>query len=61
MNNETALSFYKNLDFHIQSTAIDYYQRLKPSEAYLLQDKFNKSLSNQQTSAIPPITAIQIK
>jgi len=61
INNETALSFYKHLGFHIQSTATDYYQCLEPPDAYLLQRKFNKSLSNQQTSAIPSITAIQIK
>jgi hypothetical protein len=61
INNETALSFYKKFDFEIQSTATDYYQRLEPSDAYLLERKFKKSLSNQQTSAILPLTAIQVK
>jgi len=58
INNETALSFYTKFDFKIQSTAIDYYQRLEPSDAYLLERKFKKSLSNQQISAIPLLTFI---
>jgi len=53
--------YYNKFDFEIQSTAIDYYQRLERSDAYLLERKFNKSLSNQQTSATSLLTAIEVK
>jgi hypothetical protein len=60
INNETALSFYKKFSFEIISTATDYYQRLEPSDAYLLERKFNKSLSNEQISTKLPLTAINV-
>jgi hypothetical protein len=60
INNETALSFYEKFAFEIISTATDYYQRLEPSDAYLLERKLNKSLSNEQISTIPSLTAINV-
>jgi hypothetical protein len=46
--------------FEIISTANDYYRRLEPSDAYLLERKFNRSLSNEQISIIPssPVTNV---
>ena len=46
-NNQTALSFYKKFGFEVISTAADYYQRLVPSDAYLLERKLNKSSSQE--------------
>jgi hypothetical protein len=60
INNETALSFYKKFSFEIVSLATDYYQRLEPSDAYLLERKFNKSLSNEQISAKIPLATLNI-
>jgi len=60
INNETALAFYKKFAFEIISTTTDYYRRLEPSDAYLLERKFNKSLSNEQISIIPLLTATNV-
>ncbi|UJR15407.1 hypothetical protein I4U23_002354 [Adineta vaga] len=49
INNETALSFYKKFGFQIISTATEYYRRLEPSDAYLLERPFKKSATNEQT------------
>ncbi|CAF0824203.1 unnamed protein product [Adineta steineri] len=58
INNETALAFYKKFAFEIISTATDYYRRLEPSDAYLLERKLNKSLSNEHISTTSPLTVI---
>ncbi|CAF1055969.1 unnamed protein product [Rotaria sp. Silwood1] len=51
VNNETALSFYKKFGFQIISTAVEYYRRLEPSDAYLLERSLKKTSSNEQTSS----------
>ncbi|CAF0968946.1 unnamed protein product [Adineta steineri] len=58
INNETALAFYKKFAFEIISTATDYYRRLEPSDAYLLERKLNKSLSNEHISTTSPLSVI---
>ncbi|CAF0966478.1 unnamed protein product [Adineta steineri] len=58
INNETALAFYKKFAFEIISTATDYYRRLEPSDAYLLERKLNKSLTNEHISTTSPLTVI---
>ncbi|CAF4662971.1 unnamed protein product, partial [Didymodactylos carnosus] len=37
INNETALSFYKKVGFQIVSTATEYYRRLEPCDAFVLE------------------------
>ena len=51
VNNETALSFYKKFGFEIISTATEYYRRLEPSDAYLLEHSFKKLSSNEQATS----------
>jgi N-alpha-acetyltransferase 50 len=51
VNNETALSFYKKFGFEIISTANEYYRRLEPCDAYLLERSLKKTSSNESTTA----------
>ncbi|CAF0860187.1 unnamed protein product [Adineta ricciae] len=60
IDNYTALSFYKKFGFEIVSKAMDYYRRLEPSDAYLLERKFKKPLSNEQISTISPSTITNV-
>jgi len=57
VNNETALSFYKKFGFQIISTATEYYRRLEPCDAYLLERSLKKTSSNEQTSS--PTSSVQ--
>ena len=57
MNNDTALSFYKKFGFEIISTATEYYRRLEPCDAYLLERSLKKGTINEQTTS--PTTAVQ--
>ncbi|UJR31294.1 hypothetical protein I4U23_018792 [Adineta vaga] len=54
INNQTALSFYKKFGFEIVSKATDYYRRLEPSDAYLLERQFKKPSSDEQISTTSP-------
>ncbi|CAF0961154.1 unnamed protein product [Adineta ricciae] len=56
INNETALAFYKKFGFQVISTATEYYRRLEPCDAYLLERALKKSAANEQTAAA---TAVQ--
>jgi ribosomal protein S18 acetylase RimI-like enzyme len=51
VNNDTALSFYKKFGFQIMSTATEYYRRLEPCDAYLLERSLKKSSSNEQATS----------
>jgi hypothetical protein len=57
VNNETALSFYKKFGFQIISTATEYYRRLEPCDAYLLERSLKKTSSNEQISS--PTSSVQ--
>lgn len=57
MNNDTALSFYKKFGFEIISTATEYYRRLEPCDAYLLERSLKKGTTNEQTTS--PTAAVQ--
>lgn len=50
VNNDTALSFYKKFGFQVISTATEYYRRLEPSDAYLLECSLKKSSTEQALS-----------
>jgi hypothetical protein len=57
INNETALSFYKKFGFQIISTATEYYRRLEPCDAFLLERSLKKTpLTEQATS---PTSSVQ--
>ncbi|CAF1032004.1 unnamed protein product [Adineta ricciae] len=51
INNETALAFYKKFGFQVISIATEYYRRLEPCDAYLLERSLKKSAANEQTAA----------
>ncbi len=57
VNNDTALSFYKKFGFEIISTATEYYRRLEPCDAYLLERSLKKTSTNEQTTS--PTAAVQ--
>lgn len=59
VNNETALSFYKKFGFQIISTATEYYRRLEPCDAYLLERSLKKTASTEQTASSSSPTAAQ--
>lgn len=59
VNNETALSFYKKFGFQIISTATEYYRRLEPCDAYLLERSLKKTASNEQTTTSSSSSAAQ--
>lgn len=40
VNNDTALTFYKKFGFEIIDTKENYYKRIEPSAAYVLQKDF---------------------
>nr|CAG4643527.1 EOG090X0ED2 [Ilyocryptus agilis] len=59
VNNDTALSFYKKFGFQIVSTAVEYYRRLEPCDAYLLERSLKKTVSNEQATSSSPSAAQQ--
>lgn len=56
VNNETALSFYKKFGFQVISTAVEYYRRLEPSDAYLLERSLKKTATNEHGSNVQQST-----
>ena len=47
VNNDTALSFYKNFGFEIVETKEAYYKRIEPADAHVLEKKIVHSLNGQ--------------
>ena len=47
VNNDTALSFYKNFGFEIVETKEAYYKRIEPADAHVLEKKIVNSLNGQ--------------
>ena len=39
INNETAIAFYKSHGFEIVDTARNYYKKIEPADAYILEKK----------------------
>ena len=39
MNNEGAIGFYKNFGFDIVETKEQYYKKIEPADAYVLEKK----------------------
>merc|ERR1712045_146625 len=46
VNNDTALSFYKNFGFEIVETKEAYYKRIEPADAHVLEKKIDKKSVN---------------
>jgi ribosomal protein S18 acetylase RimI-like enzyme len=42
-SNEDAIAFYKRFGFEIEQTVTDYYKRIEPADAYLLDKKLDKT------------------
>ena len=51
VNNDTALSFYKKFGFEVISTATEYYRRLEPCDAYLLERSLKKNSATEHTTS----------
>ena len=43
VNNEDAINFYKNFGFDIVETKQQYYKRIEPADAYVLEKKLKSS------------------
>ena len=43
VNNEDAINFYKNFGFDIVETKQQYYKRIEPADAYVLEKKLKPS------------------
>lgn len=51
VNNESAIEFYKKFGFEIVETKKQYYKRIEPSDAYVLQKTIKK---NEIDAGSPP-------
>ncbi|CAO1320931.1 unnamed protein product [Diamesa serratosioi] len=52
VNNDSAIEFYKKFGFEIVETKKQYYKRIEPADAYVLQ----KTLNNRALCAPPALT-----
>ena len=43
MNNEDAINFYKNFGFDIVETKQQYYKRIEPADAYVLEKRLKET------------------
>ena len=48
MNNEDAINFYKKFGFDIVETKQQYYKRIEPADAYVLEKKLKNNNSDKQ-------------
>ena len=46
MNNEEAIEFYKKFGFEIKERKENYYKRIEPADAYVLQKTFRETNVN---------------
>lgn len=53
MNNECAIEFYQKFGFEIVETREQYYKRIEPAGAHVLEKNLRKSGSNSTTTTIP--------
>ena len=51
MNNEDAINFYKNFGFDIVETKQQYYKRIEPADAYVLEKKLKSDKDNTKQVA----------
>jgi len=51
INNESAINFYRNFGFDVVETKQNYYKRIEPADAYVLEKKLDKSSVNGTSSS----------
>lgn len=56
VNNESAIEFYKKFGFEIVETKKQYYKRIEPSDAYVLQKTIKKK--NVDENGSPPTATV---
>ena len=56
MNNEDAINFYKNFGFHIVETKQQYYKRIEPADAYVLEKKLKSN--NDKTKQVTQVNGV---
>jgi len=45
INNESAINFYRNFGFDVVETKQNYYKRIEPADAYVLEKKLDKTVN----------------
>ena len=45
VNNESAISFYRNFGFDVVETKQNYYKRIEPADAFVLEKKIDKTVN----------------
>ncbi|CAF0738500.1 unnamed protein product [Didymodactylos carnosus] len=58
VNNDTALSFYKKFGFQIVSTATEYYRRLEPCDAFVLEHTLKKSDQQKKVTSTTTVASM---
>ena len=56
MNNEDAINFYKNFGFDIVETKQQYYKRIEPADAYVLEKKLKSN--NDKTKQVTQVNGV---
>merc|ERR1712226_1536504 len=56
VNNEDAINFYKNFGFDIVETKQQYYKRIEPADAYVLEKKLKSS--NDKTKQLTQVNGV---
>ena len=56
MNNEDAINFYKNFGFDIVETKQQYYKRIEPADAYVLEKKLK--LAGGKTKQVTQVNGV---
>ena len=46
MNNQEAIEFYQKFGFEIKERKENYYKRIEPADAYVLQKTFRENIVN---------------
>jgi len=49
INNESAISFYRNFGFDVVETKQNYYKRIEPADAYVLEKKLDKTVNGSSS------------
>jgi len=50
INNESAINFYRNFGFDVVETKQNYYKRIEPADAYVLEKKLVKTVNGGNSS-----------
>merc|ERR1719323_1556838 len=58
VNNEDAINFYKNFGFDIVETKQQYYKRIEPADAYVLEKKLKSS--NDKSKHVTQVNGVKL-